>query len=171
MFIGTIGFGILTAFHPFWSGTDSRVLVEILRDGQFIKRLRLEGGNTERLDRGEYNLLTYTFHEMFWDGASLNPEGGVAVIPPPAPQYGLELRSSNFENRLSFRFIIEGDDMWRPEEIEIVYKKYRDTIEGAIDPTGWYIEDEWSSLRIFSTDGIVLSSDSREGTSTFFLSA
>src|SRR6478672_1481008 len=42
-----------------WSGTDTQVQMEIYRDGDLIKRLNLEPGNTPRLHRGE--LATY-----FW---------------------------------------------------------------------------------------------------------
>ena len=44
-----------------WSGTDSRVTVEIIRDDQVVLAINIEPGNTTRLTRGESVFYYWTF--------------------------------------------------------------------------------------------------------------
>jgi hypothetical protein len=69
-----------------WSGTDSRIQMEIYRDGDLIKRLNLEPRNTPRLHRGE-------FADYFW--VFQDPDGlGVSVSGTTVP-YSVKFRTAS----------------------------------------------------------------------------
>lgn len=133
-----------------WSGTNSQVQIEIMRDGNLIKRLNLEPGNTPRLTRGE--LATY-----YWVFQS--PDGlGVAVSGTTVPYS--ESFPSGVRGHLQVRLIAKGDDAWEKTYIEsAVHTGELRGVPGTIDSVAW-VED-WETF-LFSRD-VVLSTDSSEG--------
>jgi hypothetical protein len=139
-----------------WSGTDSTVKIEILRDGNLIKRLNLEPGRTPRLDRGE--LATY-----YWEFQS--PDNiGVAISGTAIPYY--EVFPDGVRGHLQVRLIAQGDDAWEKIWIEsTVHWGWLRGVPGTIDSVQW-IED-WE---IFLFDKrTVLSTDPSEGFRTWTL--
>src|SRR3954451_23327455 len=83
-----------------WSGTDSRIQLEIYRDGDLIKRLNLEPGNTPRLHRGE-------FANYFW--VFKDPDGlGTSVSGTTVP-YSVRF-PKGVGGHLRVKFVPKGDD-------------------------------------------------------------
>ncbi len=139
-----------------WSGTDTTVKIEILRDGNLVKRLNLEPGRTPRLDRTE--LATY-----YW--VFENPDGiGVSVSGTAVPYY--EVFPQGVRGHLQVRLSARGDDAWEKVWIDsTVYSGELRWIPGTIDSVVWH--EDWDSF-LFSRD-VVLSTDPSEGFATWTL--
>jgi hypothetical protein len=139
-----------------WSGTDTTVKIEILRDGNLVKRLNLEPGRTPRLDRTE--LATY-----YWVFQS--PDGiGVAVSGTAIPYY--EVFPNGVRGHLRVRFIAQGDDAWEKVWINsTVHTGELRGVPGTIDSVVWH--EDWEDF-LFSQD-VVLSTDPSEGHTTWTL--
>ncbi len=136
--------------EKWWSGTDTQVKIEIYRDSLLLKRLNLEPGGTQRLDRGE--LATY-----YW--VFQHPDGiGVSVSGTPVPYY--EVFPGGVPGHLRVKLIAMGDDAWEKDWISsTVYTGNLRHIPGTIDSVQW-VED-WQTF-YFGRD-IVLSTDRSEG--------
>lgn len=139
-----------------WSGTDSVVKIEILRDGNLVKRLNLEPGHTPRLDRHE--LATY-----FWTFQS--PDGiGVAVSGTAIPY--TERFPNGVRGHLQVRFVAKGDDAWEKVWIDsTVHSGSLRHVPNTIDSVVWH--EDWESF--FFGQDVVLSTDPTEGHSTWTL--
>ena len=139
-----------------WSGTDTTVKIEILRDGALVKRLNLEPGRTPRLDRAE--LATY-----YWVFQS--PDGiGVSVSGTSVPYY--EVFPQGVRGHLQVRLSAQGDDAWEKVWIDsAVHSGALRGVPGTIDSVVW-VED-WESF-FFGRD-VVLSTDPAEGFTTWTL--
>jgi hypothetical protein len=139
-----------------WSGTDSEVQLEILRDSKRIILLDLEPGRTPRLDRSA--LATY-----YWEFK--NPSGlGVSVSGTPVPYY--ESFPNGIEGHLRVKLIAKGDDAWEKAWIESnVYYGDLKGVPGTIDSVVW--QEDWKTF-LFNRD-VVLSKDASEGYSSLTL--
>jgi hypothetical protein len=139
-----------------WSGTNTNVQMEIWRDGHLIKRLNVEPGNTDRLDRA-----TDVVH--FW--VFENPSNlGVSYSGFTPPYY--EPFPNGVRGHLKVKFIANGDDAWEKDEIESrVYSGVIRHVPGTIDSLFWEEDRE----RFFFGQDVVLSTDSREGHRTWTL--
>ena len=139
-----------------WSGTDTRIRIDILRDGQLVKPLLLEPGNTPRLNRGE--LVTY-----FWQFQ--NPDGiGVSVSGTSIPY--TEDFPHGVPGHLQVRLTAEGDDAWEKVFIDsTVHSGELRGVPGTIDSVVWH--EDWQTF--FFGQDVVLSTDSGEGHTTWTL--
>jgi hypothetical protein len=133
-----------------WSGTDTRITCEVLKDNQRLLLANLEPGNTPRLDRSEQ--ATY-----FWEFQ--NPTGiGVAVSGTVVPYY-IDF-AGGISGHLQVRFTANGQDAWEKDWIRSsVYFGELRHVPGTIDSMRW-VED-WETFS-FGRD-VVLSTDSSEG--------
>ncbi|MCC7373206.1 MAG: hypothetical protein IT581_01020 [Verrucomicrobiales bacterium] len=133
-----------------WSGTDTPIKIEILRDGSLIKRLNLEPGMTSRLNRSE--LATY-----YW--VFQNPDGiGVSVSGTAVP-YTVNF-PNGLQGHLKVRLVAKGDDAWEKDWIRsTVYYGDLKHVPGTIDSMVW--KEDWESF-YFGQD-VVLSTDASEG--------
>ncbi len=146
-----------------WSGTDSRVTVEIIRDDQVVLAINIEPGNTTRLTRGESVFYYWTFRGTnFVPGDFTTWIGGL-----PFPD-GVEF-PDDVQGHLKCRFRIHGDDLWKKDEI-VGYVKYTNYyhIPGTIDSFEWQPDMNWTNVGTFGQD-VVLSTDSKEGHKTWTL--
>lgn len=139
-----------------WSGTNTQIKIEILRDGSLVKRLNLEPGNTPRLDRSE--LATY-----YW--VFQNPDGiGVSISGTAVPYY--ERFPNGVRGHLQVRLIAKGDDAWEKEWISSnVYTGELRYVPGTIDSFVW--NEDWETF--FFGQDVVLSTDRSEGFTTWTL--
>lgn len=161
-YISQIGWQIKTHSDRY-SGTNSRVTVEILRDDRLIIALNIEPGNTGRLSRGESIFYYWTFAgAYFMPGDIMTWIGGL-----PYPD-GVEF-PNDIKGHLKCRFRIHGDDLWKKDEI-IGYVKYTRYyhISGTTDDFEWNPDLNWTNVGVFGRDGI-LSTDSDEGYTTWTL--
>jgi hypothetical protein len=133
-----------------WSGTDTKIQMEIYRDNTMLKRLNLEPGHTPRLDRSE--LATY-----YWVFQS--PDGiGVSVSGTPIPYY--EEFPKGVRGHLKVKFVAKGDDAWEKDWISSAVRTGElRAVPGTIDSVVW-VED-WETF-YFGRD-ITLSTDRSEG--------
>lgn len=92
------------------AGTDARLACEIFRDGNYLFRVNLEPGETERLDRGTFFSLYYMFTQPFY---ALPIDQGIAqgVVGIEFPQ--------GIAGHLSLKLQIYGDDKWVKDRIEV----------------------------------------------------
>jgi hypothetical protein len=139
-----------------WSGTDTTVELEILRDGALLQRALLEPGHTPRLNRGERT--TY-----FWE--FVNPSNlGVSVSGVTVP-YSVEF-GNGVRNHLKVRLVAKGDDAWEKVWIEsTVYSGQLRSVPGTLDGVRWQQNEETFS---FGAD-VVLSTDATEGYASWTL--
>jgi hypothetical protein len=139
-----------------WSGTDSRIQMEIYRDNDLIKRLNLEPGNTPRLHRGE-------FANYFW--VFQDPDGlGTSVSGTTVP-YSVRF-PNGVDGHLRVKFVSKGDDAWEKVSIEsIVTSGELQYVPGTIDGLRWVENFE----SFFFGQDVVLSTDTSEGHPTWTL--
>jgi len=139
-----------------WSGTDTQVKLEILRDDVLIKRLNLEPGRTPRLDRAE----EATYYWQFQD-----PDGiGIAVSGTVVPYY--EDFPNGISGHLKVRFVARGDDAWEKDWIRSnVYFGELRHVPGTIDSFVWH--EDWEEF--FFGQDVVLSTDRSEGFTSWTL--
>ena len=133
-----------------WSGTDTTVKIEILRDGNLVKRLNLEPGRTPRLDRTELTTYYWVFQ---------NPDGiGVAVSGTVVPYH--EVFPQGVRGHLQVRLSAKGDDAWEKVWIDsTVHSGELRHVPGTIDSMVWH--EDWESF-LFGQD-VVLSTDPSAG--------
>ena len=134
-----------------WSGTDTEVDMEIYRDSTLLQRLRLEPGNTSRLNRLEDALYYWVFQA---------PPSTVGVSYSGfTPPYYVEF-PADIAGHLRVRFIARGDDAWEKVAIysSVVSGEIR-SVPGTIDSLYW--DEHWDDFAF--TRDIVLSTDSSEG--------
>jgi hypothetical protein len=136
--------------HNWWSGTDTRISIEIYRDGDLLKRLSLEPGNTPRLDKD----TNVTYYWVFQSPDNI----GVSVSGTTIPYY--EEFREGIAGHLKVKLIARGDDAWEKQFIdstvvsgELVY------IPDTIDSFTW--QDRYD--RFYFGQDVVLSTDSGEG--------
>ncbi len=136
--------------EKWWSGTDTQITCEVLRDNSQLLLANLEPGNTPRLDRSE--LATY-----YW--IFQNPTGlGVSVSGTPVPYY-IEF-PNGLHDHLRVRLTAKGQNAWEKDWIRSnVYFGELRHVPGTIDSMVW-VED-WETF-FFGRD-VILSSDSSEG--------
>jgi hypothetical protein len=139
-----------------WSGTDTQIKIEILRDDTLLKRLNLEPGSTPRLNRSEQTTYYWEFQ---------NPDGvGVSVSGTVVPFY--EQFPNGIRGHLKVRLIAKGDDAWEKDWIDSsVYFGELRHVPGTIDSFVW--NEDWESF--FFGQDVVLSTDRSEGFSTWTL--
>jgi hypothetical protein len=139
-----------------WSGTDTQIKIEILRDDTLLKRLNLEPGSTPRLNRSEQTTYYWEFQ---------NPDGvGVSVSGTVVPYY--EQFPNGIRGHLKVRLIAKGDDAWEKDWIDSsVYFGELRHVPGTIDSFVW--NEDWESF--FFGQDVVLSTDRSEGFSTWTL--
>lgn len=155
-YISEIAWDIKTSNRR-WSGTDSPVSVEIIRDKDIIIALNVEPGNTGRLDRGDSE-----FHWWGFRGSHFAPGDTfrwVSGLPyPEAAEFPEGIKGS-----LKCRFKIHGDDMWIKDNVEAYVRYTKPThIEGTIDSMKWVDDINWTHVGTFSVDGNI-STDLSEG--------
>jgi hypothetical protein len=97
--------GTIKTGDQWWSGTDTQIKIEILRDDTLLKRLNLEPGSTPRLNRSEQTTYYWEFQ---------NPDGvGVSVSGTVVPFY--EQFPNGIRGHLKVRLIAKGDDAWEKD--------------------------------------------------------
>ncbi len=137
------------------SGTDSKVSLEIYRDGQLIVAVNDEPGETARLDRGEVATRYWQFQ---------NPTGiGVAVSGVAVPY--TEDFPNGVSGHLMVRIRIHGDDAWRKQRIESRVWSGQLQYVGGIDSVEWV---ETPQTFVFGQE-VVLSTNNAEGHTTWDL--
>lgn len=149
-----VGVGAARAYP--WSGTDTTVKLEILRDGNLVKRLNLEPGRTPRLSRGELATYFWTFRD---------PDGiGVSVSGTAVPYY--ESYPKGVRGHLQVRLVAQGDDAWEKLFVDsTVTSGELRHVPGTIDSMVW--QESWEEFS-FGRD-VVLSTDAHEGFRTLTL--
>lgn len=142
--------------EEWWSGTDTKIILEIFRDTTKLLDAYLEPGSTPRLDRSE--LATY-----YW--IFTNPSGiGVSVSGTPIPYY-IDF-TNGVRGHLRVRLTAKGRDAWEKDWIRSnVYFGELRHIPGTIDSLKWV--QDWETF-LFSRD-VILSTDSSEGFSQLTL--
>ncbi len=139
-----------------WSGTNTKLKMEIWRDGQMLKRLNVEPGNTSRLDRATDVTYYWEFENPSNIGVSYS-----GFTPPYTEQF-----ANGVQGHLKVKFIATGDDAWEKDEIEsTVYSGVIRHVPGTIDSLFW----EEDRQRFFFGQDVVLSTDSGEGFTTWTL--
>jgi len=139
-----------------WSGTDSRVDIEIYRDATRLVRIKLEPGHTPRLNRSE--LATY-----YWVFKSPD-DIGVSVSGVSVPYY--EVFPEGVAGHLRVKLIAMGDDAWEKSWIHsVVHTGELQGVPGTIDSVVWA---EQTQTFQFNKD-VVLSTDASEGFATWTL--
>lgn len=130
-----------------WSGTDSRIDVEIYRDGNLLASRYLERGNTSRLGSGELAMYYWT----------VEPPGS-----PPSLNPAYEDFPQGVRGHLHVKLIARGDDAWEKSWLQSKVH----SIEFRPSPSV-----HWESkLEIFDFDrDVVLSTDPDEGYRTLTL--
>ena len=133
-----------------WSGTDTQIKIEILRDGTLLKRLNLEPGRTPRLDRSEQATYYWVFQ---------SPDGiGVSISGTAVPYF--ERFPNGIQGHLQVRLIAKGDDAWEKDWISSnVYFGELRGVPGTIDSVVW--NEDWQTF-FFGRD-VALSTDRSEG--------
>ncbi len=133
-----------------WSGTDTKIQLEIYRDGTRLLLANLEPGRTSRLNRGEN--ATY-----FWEFK--DPSGlGTAVSGTVVPYY-IEF-PNGLSGHLKVKLIATGDDAW--EKISIKSTAFTGDLKwvpGTIDSVYW----EEQQKEFYFEQDVVLSTDTSEG--------
>jgi hypothetical protein len=139
-----------------WSGTDTQIKIEIMRDDHLIQRINLEPGKTPRLNRGEHQTYFWVFKSADSVGTSVS---GTAI-----PFF--EFFPNGIKGHLRVRLVAKGDDAWEKVSIEsnVFFGELRN-VPGTIDEVRW--NEDWETY-LFGRD-IVLSTDKREGFSSLTL--
>lgn len=135
-----------------WSGTDTQVEIEILRDGHSLILLNLEPGDTKRLNRNEQASYSWTFQ----------PPDDLGTGDGPFT----ESFPHGLNGHLQVRLIAKGDDAWEKVWINsLVYSGHEEFVVGSIDQSFW-VEEVQS---FFFDEDVVLSTDTSEGHPTWTL--
>lgn len=161
-YVSEIAWDIKTADRA-WSGTDTPVSVEIIRDDDIVLALNVEPGQTGRLDRGDSEFHWWAFKGThFAPGDIVQWVGGLPT--PDAVEF-----PDGIEGSLKCRFRAHGDDMWIKDDVD-AYVRYTKPkgIEGTIDAMKWIDDINWTHSGTFSVDGAI-STDLDEGYRTWTL--
>jgi hypothetical protein len=133
-----------------WSGTDTRITLEIFRNSQLLQLANLEPGNTGRLDRSEQA----TYYWVFQDPSGV----GVSVSGTTVP-YTVAF-PNGIRGNLRVKFTAKGDDAWEKDWIRsTVYHGELKHVPNTIDSMVWV--ENWDTF-LFERD-VVLSTDKSEG--------
>lgn len=162
--LSEIGWDIKTSIAQF-SGTNTPISVEIMRDNTLVIALLIEPGNTPRLDRG-----TSAFYWWRFQGANFapNPSGIGHSIGGQGFPHGVEF-PQDIKGHLKCRLRAWGDDMWIKDNID-GYVRYARLVgvPGTIDSTIWVDDLNWTSVGRFTQD-VAVSTDPSEGHRTWTL--
>jgi hypothetical protein len=162
--ISEIGWDIRTSGIDV-AGTNTPIVVEILRDDALVIALFIEPGSTTRLDRGESQFYWWRFQ-----GANFapNPSGiGTSTGGEGAP-HGVEF-PEGIHNHLKCRLRAWGDDMWIKDNIAAHVRYARLVgVPGTIDSSIWVDDLNWTFVGDFTQD-VAISTDSGEGHETWTL--
>lgn len=132
------------------SGTDSPVDIEIYRDTTLLARVKLEPGNTPRLNNNELATYYWVFRDPEIVGQII---GGIDV-----PYY--ESFPEGIRGHLSIKLVAKGEDAWLFSLISgVVYTGDFGKAEGSGDPV-WQTQTE---SFVFNTPMQVLSAEKGEG--------
>ncbi|MBB6096199.1 hypothetical protein HNQ60_005121 [Povalibacter uvarum] len=142
------------------AGTDNEVTCELLRDDAPICIVRLEHGDTERLDRNRQDRVICTFKRPYLI-TPVNPRLSLGVAGIEYPQ--------GFSGHMKMRLRISGPDRWIKDAIVVegrIGELFRDSEGGAllVSDDG----DPWTDLGTFDKRK-VLSTDANEGVSALTL--
>lgn len=159
-YVRDIGFEIQTS-NVKDAGTDSRVSVTILRDDDEIVTWVIEPGNTPRLNRGEYELYSYTITGNHSDTSiGVEPASPLSGEVEP-PQNYLAFRAG-VKGRLRCRLRIYGTDLWKVESIQVSVRYLHTAhVPGTFDTFAWVPDSDWHVVGQFKN--LKMSSDSSEG--------
>jgi hypothetical protein len=139
-----------------WSGTDTKVQMEIYRDDELIKWLNLEPGQTPRLNRGEFANYFWVFQDP--DGVGTSVSGTTVPYTVSFPK--------GVDGHLKVKFIARGDDAWEKVSIDsVVTTGELQYVPGTIDGFRWV--ENYESF-FFDRD-VVISTDTSEGHPTWTL--
>ena len=139
--------------NEWWSGTDTEIDMEILRDGNILQRLRLEPGRTSRLNRNEQATYYWVFRDSSGIGVSLS-----GFTPPYYEEF-----PNGIGGHLRVKFIARGDDAWEKVAIHsTVFSGDIRSVPNTIDSLYW---EEHRDDFAFTRD-VVLSTDGGEGFSS-----
>lgn len=162
--ISEIGWDVKTSRSQF-SGTNTAISVEILRDNLQVIVLLVEPGNTPRLDRGTSQFFWWKFQ-----GANFapNPSGIGHTTGGEGFPHGVEF-PQDIHGHLRCRLRAGGDDMWIKDNID-AYVRYARLISvpGTIDSRVWVDDLNWTAVGSFTQD-VAISTDPHEGTPTWTL--
>jgi hypothetical protein len=161
-YISEIAWDIRTSAEE-GGGTDAPLNVEVMRDDDIVIALRVEPGETGRLDRGDSEFHWWEFRGThFAPGDVVRWVGGLPY--PDAAEF-----PDGISGSLKCRFRIFGEDMWIKDNIE-AYVRYTEPehVEGTIDSMVWVDDINWTHVGTFSVDANI-SADSSEGSETWTL--
>jgi len=145
--------------NQWWSGTNSKVRIEIYRDDQLLKSLNLEPSKTPRLDKGELVAYGWIFQ---------HPEArlGNAFSGEPVPYY--EEFPQGVRGHLKVKFITRGKDAWEIDWISsTVFSGNISTI--GLGQPGSFVWFEDCEVFRFKDLPSVLSTDQSEGSTSLTL--
>lgn len=166
MWIGSIRLGVRTADRPN-AGTDSLVLVDVLRDGVQLGRLRLDYEYEDDLERGAFRYYAYSQLPRHNDQTPQLPPG-IGQNPMPYPDFGYEF-SHGVHGHLTLRLHIYGDDMWIKDNVDLSIKQVRQ-VATSFDTLAWKQDASWQAEANWSQD-VALSTDGSEGVTTWSMAA
>ncbi|WP_276500162.1 hypothetical protein [Terrimonas pollutisoli] len=142
--------------NQWWSGTDTRIDVEMYRDGTLLQLASVEPGRTSRLNRNE----DVTYFWVFQNNTGLG-ESYSGFTPP----FYIEF-PNGIQGHLKVKFIARGNDAWEKTSIiSTVFSGDIRAVPGTIDSLYW---EEQRDEFVFGRD-VVLSTDSSEGHATWTL--
>jgi hypothetical protein len=142
--------------NQWWSGTDTKIDVEMYRDGTLLQLASVEPGRTSRLNRNE----DVTYFWVFQNNTGLG-ESYSGFTPP----FYIEF-PNGIQGHLKVKFIARGNDAWEKTSIiSTVFSGDIRAVPGTIDSLYW---EEQRDEFVFGRD-VVLSTDSSEGHATWTL--
>jgi hypothetical protein len=141
------------------AGTDTPVVVDILRDDIPLITLAIEPGNTSRLDRGDSRFYWWRFQ-----GTNFVPSDdgtGTSSAGEELP-HGVEF-PQDIGGHLKCRLRALGEDMWIKDNVD-AYVRYARLVHvpGTIDSSVWVDDLNWTFVGSFTQDAPI-STDTGEG--------
>ncbi len=132
------------------AGSDARMDCDILRDGSKLLTAILETGETERLDRGNFDSLFLKFKRPFY-ALPINESLAQGVVGVEFPE--------GIAGHLTLRLRSRGDDKWIKEIIDVFAlfgELIRDNEGGGLlvfDPGDqWKFIGRYNKRQVLSTD-------------------
>jgi hypothetical protein len=150
------------------AGTDSLVQATVLRDNHELRVLNLDYPTEDDLERGAIRNYDYGGPTKLPRRNDQTPElpPGIGQIPMPYPGYGFEF-SHGLGGHLRLRLDIRGDDMWIKDDVDLYVKVIRNRAT-SFDTLAWIEDSDWTYIASWTRD-VAMSTDGREGTSTWNL--
>lgn len=164
MWIGSLRLTIRTK-NTTDAGTDSLVQAIVLRDTVPIGVLNIDYDTENDLERGAIRAYNYTNLPRVNDQTPPLPPG-IGQSPMPYPDHGYEF-SHGLSGHLTVRLLINGDDMWIKDKVDLDIRQVREVSTG-FDSFTWQEDSTWTHKGTWTRD-VAMSTDSDEGVTTWNL--